>query len=55
METDVDHIHVLLEYDTTERICDDRKGAQTEISILFTGTVCQCTEKRIPEKESILV
>ena len=22
METDVDHIHVLLEYDTTERICD---------------------------------
>ena len=22
METDVDHIHALLEYDTTERICD---------------------------------
>ena len=22
METDVDHIHVLLEYDTTERVCD---------------------------------
>ena len=22
METDADHIHVLLEYDTTERICD---------------------------------
>lgn len=22
METDVDHIHILLEYDTTERICD---------------------------------
>ena len=22
METDKDHIHILLEYDTTERICD---------------------------------
>ena len=22
METDADHIHILLEYDTTERICD---------------------------------
>lgn len=22
METDIDHIHVLLEYDTTERVCD---------------------------------
>ena len=22
METDVDHIHILLEYDTTKRVCD---------------------------------
>ena len=22
METDIDHIHILLEYDTTERVCD---------------------------------
>ena len=22
METDKDHIHILLEYDTTERVCD---------------------------------
>ena len=32
-----------------------RKGTQTEINILFMGTVCQCTEKRILEKENILV
>ena len=59
METDVDHIHALLEYDTTERICDIVKELKQKSTYYlweqFMGTVCQCAEKRILEKENILV
>lgn len=37
METDVDHIHVLLEYDTTERICDIVKELKQKSTYYLWG------------------
>ena len=39
METDKDHIHFLLSYDTTDRVCDIVKIVKQETNILLMAKV----------------
>ena len=55
IETDKDHIHFLLSYDTTDRVCDIVKIAKQETTYYLWQKYSSVLSKTVLERKNILV